>query len=130
MISGLALPTSAARSPAGTACRPDRPRKAVKRPGYTGFAPAAPEVTNLFGHFGGVTVDSIGLHLVGSDQLMDFGHFGSEYAVLGVYSGASQEVAKMMYGVNFECMVTSGVTRAALTRNPKETSDGFWELGP
>jgi len=47
-------------------------------------------------------------------------------AVLGVYSGASQEVAKMMYGVNFECMVTSGVTRDG--SNPKFQGN-FWILG-
>jgi len=46
MISGFALPTSAARSTVGTLADPTRPRKAVKRPGYTGFAPTAPEVTN------------------------------------------------------------------------------------
>jgi hypothetical protein len=37
----------------GKACRPNRSREAVKRPGYTGLAPTAPEVTNcMFGHFG------------------------------------------------------------------------------
>src|ERR1035437_5117683 len=37
----------------GNACRPDRSRKAVKRPGYTRLAPTAPEVTNCcIGHFG------------------------------------------------------------------------------
>src|SRR5664280_2215555 len=37
----------------GNASRPDRSREAVKRPGYTGLAPTAPEVTNCCsGHFG------------------------------------------------------------------------------
>src|ERR1017187_1648663 len=31
----------------GNACRPDRSREAVKRPGYTGLAPTAPEMTKL-----------------------------------------------------------------------------------
>ena len=31
----------------GNACRPDRSRKAVKRPGYTGVAPTAPESDQL-----------------------------------------------------------------------------------
>jgi hypothetical protein len=39
----------------GNACRPDRSREAVKRPGYTRFGSTAPELTQsggLFGHFG------------------------------------------------------------------------------
>src|ERR1039458_1474204 len=31
----------------GNACRPDRSREAVKRPGYTGLAPTAPEMTKI-----------------------------------------------------------------------------------
>ena len=33
----------------GNACRPDRPRKAVKRLGYTGFVPDRPGSDNLMG---------------------------------------------------------------------------------
>src|SRR5450432_302613 len=35
----------------GNACRPDRPRKAVKRPGYTGFVPDRPGSDNLMGRY-------------------------------------------------------------------------------
>lgn len=53
MMTGFCATDERSAITGGNACRPDRSREAVKRPGFTGLAPTAPEVNNLcIGHFG------------------------------------------------------------------------------